>query len=194
MATDTLATISLSKEKQSSLDRFLAKGFPTNKWEEWKYTSLKSLNDFEWNWNTSEKSTNSAPLALENTCEIQTQNGKMTLVGSLPTGVEYLDFASFAAQKPEFIQTFNKRNPILDQNPLYDLNDALASSHQVIWVKKGVKLEKPVLHTYFASVSIASAIQVKLLIYLEEGAELTWVDDLASADDSKSILSTLQAF
>jgi uncharacterized protein YbjQ (UPF0145 family) len=81
MATDTLATISLSKEKQSSMDRFLAKGFPTNKWEEWKYTSLKSLNDIEWNWNTSEQSTNSAALALENTCEIQTQNGKMLYRG-----------------------------------------------------------------------------------------------------------------
>ena len=34
MATDTLVTISLPKEKQSALDRFLAKGFPTNKWEE----------------------------------------------------------------------------------------------------------------------------------------------------------------
>jgi Fe-S cluster assembly protein SufD len=189
MATDTLATISLSKEKQFSLDRFLAQGFPTNKWEEWKYTSLKSLNDIEWNWNTSEQSVNSAALALENTVEIQTQNGKMMLVGSLPQGVEYLDFASFAAQKPEFMQAFNERNPILDQNPLYDLNDALANSHQVIWVKKGVKLEKPVLHTYFASVSIASAIQIKVLIYLEEGAELIWVDDLASSEDSKSILS-----
>lgn len=189
MATDTLVTISLPKEKQSSLDRFLAKGFPTNKWEEWKYTSLKSLNDIEWNWNTSEQSVNSAALALENTVEILTQNGKMTLVGTLPTGVEYLDFVSFAAQNPEFIRTFNERNPILDQNSLYDLNDALASSHQVIWVKKGVKLDKPILHTYFASVSIASAIQIKLLIYLEEGASLTWVDDLASSEDSKSILS-----
>ena len=189
MATDTLVTISLPKEKQSSLDRFLAKGFPTNKWEEWKYTSLKSLNDIKWNWNTSEQSINSAAVALENTVEIRTQNGKMTLVGSLPTGVEYLDFASFAAQNPEFFRTFNERNPILDQNSLYDLNDALASSHQVIWVKKGVKLDKPILHTYFASVSIASAIQIKLLIYLEEGASLTWVDDLASSEDSKSILS-----
>lgn len=189
MATNTLVTISLPKEKQSSLDRFLAKGFPTNKWEEWKYTSLKSLNDIEWNWNTSEQSVNSAVLALENTVEIQTQNGKMTLLGSLPTGVEYLDFASFAAKNPEFIRTFNERNPILDQNSLYDLNEALASSHQVIWVKKGVKLDNPVLHTYFASVSIASAIQIKLLIYLEEGASLTWVDDLASSEDSKSILS-----
>lgn len=189
MATDTLVTISLPKEKQSSLDRFLAKGFPTNKWEEWKYTSLKSLNDIEWNWNTSEQSVNSAALALENSVEIQTQNGKMTLLGSLPSGVEYLDFASFAVQNPEFIRTFNERNPILDQNSLYELNDALASSHQVIWVKKGVKLDKPILHTYFASVSIASAIQIKLLIYLEEGASLTWVDDLASSEDSKSILS-----
>lgn len=189
MATDTLVTISLPKEKQSSLDRFLAKGFPTNKWEEWKYTSLKSLNDIDWNWNTSEQSGNSTELAIDSAFSIQTQNGKMSFLGSLPEGVEYLDFVSFSAQNPDFIKTFNQRNPILDQNSLYDLNEALASSHQVIWVKKGVKLDKPVLHNYFASVSLASAIQIKLLIYLEEGAEMTWIDDLASSGDSKSILS-----
>ena len=113
----------------------------------------------------------------------------MSFLGSLPEGVEYLDFASFSAQNPDFINAFNQRNPILDQNSLYDLNNALSTSHQVIWVKKGRKLDKPVLHTYFASVSIASAIQIKLLIYLEEGAELTWVDDLGSSRESNSILS-----
>ena len=189
MATDTLVSISLPKEKQSSLDRFLAKGFPTNKWEEWKYTSLKSLNDIDWNWNTSEQSGNSTSLSIDSAFSIQTQNGKMSFLGSLPEGVEYLDFASFSAQNPDFINAFNQRNPILDQNSLYDLNNALSTSHQVIWVKKGIKLDKPVLHTYFASVSIASAIQIKLLIYLEEGAELTWVDDLGSSRESNSILS-----
>ncbi len=189
MATDTLVSISLPKEKQSSLDRFLAKGFPTNKWEEWKYTSLKSLNDIDWNWNTSELSGTSSQLDIENAFSIQTQNGKISLTGALPAGVEYLDFATFAAQNPDFIAKFNQRNPILDQNTLYDLNDALASSHQVIWVKKGVKLAKPILHSYFAAVSLASAIQIKWLVYLEEGAEITWVDDLASSEDSKHILS-----
>jgi len=189
MATDTLVTISLPKEKQSALDRFLAKGFPTNKWEEWKYASLKSLNDTEWHWNTSEEASLGAILPVESACTLHTNNGKMTLDGSLPAGVSYLDFANFVDQNPVFANKFAKRNPILDQNSLYDLNDALASSHQVIWVKKGVQVELPILHTYFADVSISSAIQIKLLIYLEEGAQLTWIDDLASSGDSQSILS-----
>lgn len=189
MATDTLVTISLPKEKQSALDRFLAKGFPTNKWEEWKYTSLKSLNDTDWHWNTSEEASVDSILTLDTACTLHTTNGKMTLEGVLPAGVSYLDFANFVNQNPDFANEFAQRNPILDQNSLYDLNDALASSHQVIWVKKGVKVELPILHTYFASVSISSAIQIKLLIYLEEGAQLTWIDDLASSGDSQAILS-----
>jgi Fe-S cluster assembly protein SufD len=189
MATDTLVTISLPKEKQSALDRFLAKGFPTNKWEEWKYTSLKSLNDTDWHWNTSEEASVDSILTLERACTLHTTNGKMTLEGLLPAGVAYLDFANFVHQNPDFAKVFAQRNPILDQNSLYDLNDALASSHQVIWVKNGVKVELPILHTYFASVSISSAIQIKLLIYLEEGAQLTWIDDLASSVDSQAILS-----
>ena len=42
MATDTLVNIPLGKEKQAAMDRVWAKGFPTNKWEEWKDASLKS--------------------------------------------------------------------------------------------------------------------------------------------------------
>jgi Fe-S cluster assembly protein SufD len=189
MALDTLTTISLSKEKRASLDRFLSKGFPTTKWEEWKYTSLKSLNAIDWNWNTSEQIGNKSHADVDTSLQLSTQNGKMSLEGELPAGIEYLDFTSFTSQNPKFSKVFSLRNPILDQNPLYDLNDALATSHQVIWIKKGVKIEKPVLHTYFASVQIASAIQSKLLIYLEEGAALTWVEDLASAHDSQAIFS-----
>jgi Fe-S cluster assembly protein SufD len=77
----------------------------------------------------------------------------------------------------------------LDQNSLYDLNDALTTSHQVIRVKEGTKLEKPIFHKYVADVTTASAIQTKLLIYLEKDTSITWVDDLSTNSASDSILS-----
>ena len=137
MATDTLVSISLGKEKQAAMDRFLAKGFPTNKWEEWKYASLKSLNDIDWNWNSSETPKNAIATSLEASLQLQSFNGKFTTVGSLPNGVEILEFSAFAQQNPDFITKWEKRNQILDQNSLYDLNDALTTTHQVIWVKSG---------------------------------------------------------
>ena len=81
MATDKLVSISLGKEKQAAMDRFLAKGFPTNKWEEWKYASLKSLNDIDWNWNSSETPTNAPATSLEASLQLQSFNGKFTTDG-----------------------------------------------------------------------------------------------------------------
>jgi Fe-S cluster assembly protein SufD len=189
MATDTLVTISLGKEKQAAMDRFLAKGFPTNKWEEWKYASLKSLNDVDWNWNTSEAPAPMPSLDLDTAMLVQTLNGKFSIQSDLPQGIEILEFDAFAQQNPNFIARWLHRNPILDQNSLYDLNEALTSSHQVIWVKAGTILDRPILHQYVADVSLASAIQSKVLIYLEKGASLTWVDDLSTVSSSESILS-----
>ncbi|MEY4274069.1 MAG: hypothetical protein RL638_1017 [Bacteroidota bacterium] len=189
MATDTLVNISLGKEKQAAMDRFLAKGFPTNKWEEWKYASLKSLNDVDWNWNTSEAPASVLPVSLASSLQLKSLNGKFSVEGVLPSGVEILDFTSFAQQNPAFVQAWSNRNQILDQNSMYDLNDALTSSHQVIWIKAGIEIEKPILHQYIAEVSIASAVQSKILIYLEKGAKLTWVDDLSTNSNSDKVLS-----
>jgi hypothetical protein len=124
MATDTLVSISLGKEKQAAMDRFLAKGFPTNKWEEWKYASLKSLNDIDWNWNSSEIPANSTATSIDASLHLQSLNGKFTALGALPTGVDILEFSVFAQQNPAFIARWEKRNQILDQNSMYDLNDA----------------------------------------------------------------------
>lgn len=189
MATDTLVNISLGKEKQAAMNRFLAKGFPTNKWEEWKYASLKSLNDFDWNWNSSEVPTQRLESPLDVSLHVQTLNGKFDSQGALPSGIEILDFASFAKQNSEFIARWINRNQNLDQNSLYDLNEALTTQHQVIWVKAGTVLPKPIVHHYLAEASISSAIQSKILIYLERGAQITWVDDLSTHGKSESILS-----
>jgi Fe-S cluster assembly protein SufD len=189
MATDTLLSVSLGKEKQAAMDRFLAKGFPTNKWEEWKYTSLKSLNDIDWNWNTSETPTNATFTTIDASLQLQSLNGKFNAVGALPNGVELLEFSAFAQQNPAFIAQWEKRNQILDQNSMYDLNDALTTSHQVIWVKLGVHINKPIVHHLMANASIASAIQSKLLIYVEKDAQVTWVDDLHTNASSEAILS-----
>jgi len=100
--------------------------------------------------------------------------------GALPQGIALLPMSEFMAQNPAFDSVWKARNPILDQNSLYDLNDALTADFAVLWVKKGVKIAEPLLHHYLVSGQQDTAVQSKIFIYLEEDSEITWFEQQRS--------------
>jgi Fe-S cluster assembly protein SufD len=171
-----------SSAQKEALDRFKAKGFPTNKWEEWKYASLKSWNDKALDW---------APAALnENlSASLQTQNGNTSFKGTLPAGVEFIPFDAFVAANPTIAAKWEQRLPILDQNSLYDLNTALVVNTQVLWVKAGVSVDQAITHDFILSAAKASAVQSRLIVYVEENASLTLIERAFTKEGSAEVLS-----
>lgn len=171
-----------SSAQKEALERFKAKGFPTNKWEEWKYASLKSWNEKDLDW---------APSALNvaSSAVLQTQNGLTSFHGALPAGVEFSSFDSFLASNPTIAATWEQRFPILDQNSLYDLNTALAVNTQVLWVKAGVTVDQAITHDFIVSAAKASAVQSRLIVYLEENASLTLIERAFTIEGSAEVLS-----
>ena len=171
-----------SSAQKEALERFKAKGFPTNKWEEWKYASLKSWNDKDLDW---------APAALnENlSASLQTQNGNTSFKGTLPAGVEFISFDAFMAANPTIAAKWDQRLPILDQNSLYDLNTALAVNTQVLWVKAGVTVDQAITHDFILSAANASAVQSRLIVYVEENASLTLIERAFTKEGSAEVLS-----
>ena len=171
-----------SSAQKEALERFKAKGFPTNKWEEWKYASLKSWNDKDLDW---------APAALnENlSASLQTQNGNTSFKGTLPAGVEFISFDAFMAANPTIAAKWEQRLPILDQNSLYDLNTALAVNTQVLWVKAGVSVDQAITHDFILSAVKASAVQSRLIVYVEENASLTLIERAFTKEGSAEVLS-----
>jgi Fe-S cluster assembly protein SufD len=171
-----------SSAQKEALERFKAKGFPTNKWEEWKYASLKSWNEKDLDW---------APSALNvaSSAVLQTQNGITSFHGALPAGVEFSSFDSFLASNPTIAATWEQRFPILDQNSLYDLNTALAVNTQVLWVKAGVTVDQAITHDFIVSAAKASAVQSRLIVYLEENASLTLIERAFTIEGSAEVLS-----
>lgn len=134
---------SLTEAQQLARGKFIEKGFPTSKWEEWKYASLKHLNEHNWHWAPESISVDFPKPVWNSFAIIQTLNGNTRSEGTLPHGIALLTMSEFMVQNPEFNLIWKDRNPILDQNSLYDLNEALASDHAVLWVKKGVKIAEP---------------------------------------------------
>lgn len=171
-----------SSAQKEALERFKAKGFPTNKWEEWKYASLKSWNDKDLDW---------APAALnENlSASLQTQNGNTSFKGTLPAGVEFISFDAFMAANPTIAAKLEQRLPILDQNSLYDLNTALVVNTQVLWVKAGVSVDQAITHDFILSAVKASAVQSRLIVYVEENASLTLIECAFTKEGSAEVLS-----
>jgi Fe-S cluster assembly protein SufD len=171
-----------SSAQKEALERFKAKGFPTNKWEEWKYASLKSWNEKDLDW---------IPATLNETssASLQTQNGNTRFYGELPAGVEFISFDAFILANPTIAATWEQRLPILDQNSLYDLNTALVVNTQVLWVKAGVSVDQVITHDYILSVSKASAVQSRLIIYLEADASLTLIERAFTKQGSAEVLS-----
>lgn len=171
-----------SSAQKEALDRFKAKGFPTNKWEEWKYASLKSWNEKDLDW---------TPSAINETSSavLQTQNGLTSIHGTLPAGVEFVSFDAFIASNSTIAAKWEQRLPILDQNSLYDLNTALVVNTQVLWVKAGVSVDQAITHDFILSAAKASAVQSRLIVYVEENASLTLIEHAFTKEGSAEVLS-----
>ena len=171
-----------SSAQKEALERFKAKGFPTNKWEEWKYASLKSWNEKDLDWTPS-------TLNETSSASLQTQNGNTSFHGVLPAGVEFISFDAFIVANPTIAATWEQRLPILDQNSLYDLNTALVVNTQVLWVKAGVSVDQAITHDYILSVAKASAVQSRLIVFLEADASLTLIERSFTKEGSAEVLS-----
>jgi Fe-S cluster assembly protein SufD len=171
-----------SASQKEAIERFKAKGFPTNKWEEWKYASLKSWNDKDLDWTP-------ATLNETSSASLQTQNGNTSFHGTLPAGVEFISFDAFLAANPTIAAKWEQRLPILDQNSLYDLNTALVVNTQVLWVKAGVSVDQAITHDFILSAAQASAVQSRVIVYVETDASLTLIERAYTKEGSAEVLS-----
>lgn len=182
----------LDSSQRNALQKFIEVGFPTSKLEEWKYTSLKSMNEIAWEWSSqSNACSNVTPVDWNPLFTIQTCNGQSSFhTNKSIDGVEFLPFNEFIQNCPEFLSKWNAKDPILEENSLFDLNTAFVHEHVVLWVKKDIQLSQIALHQYCLNgLNQSTAVQTKLLIYLEEGSELSLMERLSSSVSEQVHLS-----
>ena len=188
---NTLVNLSeLSSASSESLTNFMEMGFPTNKWEEWKYASLKPFNEISWSW-TPEIFTHAVAVpAFQQSLTIQNLNGQTSILGDLPEGLTCVPLNQFLNQNAGFKALYEKRNPLLDQNSLYHLNDAFNQNPLVFCVHKGTPLDISIVHQFILEAQAEpTVIQGKIIIYLEEGASLTWIEQQASLGSNSTLFS-----
>jgi Fe-S cluster assembly protein SufD len=128
--------------------------------------------------------------AFQQSLTIQNLNGQTSILGDLPEGLTCVPLNQFLNQNAGFKALYEKRNPLLDQNSLYHLNDAFNQNPLVFCVHKGTPLDISIVHQFILEAQAEpTVIQGKIIIYLEEGASFTWIEQQASLGSNSTIFS-----
>ena len=166
----------LSVEKNGLLQSFLAKGFPTIKQEDWKYTSLKKIvaADFSVEGNgvaISEKDIKKYSLGLQ--YKIIFCGGNLISKPSID-GVSISDFSEFKT---------------LNNDSISGLNSSLAKKGFTIKVAKNTVVENPIEILFFTSTKQDNFVQYRNNIMVEENAQIKFVERIQNLSDAKCFVN-----
>ena len=166
----------LSVEKNGLLQSFLAKGFPTIKQEDWKYTSLKKIvaDNFSVEGNgvaISESDIKKFTLGLQ--YKIVFLGGTLISKPSIE-GVSISDFAEFETKNSDAIS---------------GLNSALAKKGFTIKVDKNTVVENPIEILFFTNTETNNFVQYRNNIVVEENAQIKFVERIQNLSEAKCFVN-----
>ena len=166
----------LSAEKNGLLQSFLAKGFPTIKQEDWKYTSLKKIvaDNFSVEGNgvaISEGNIKKYSLGLRH--KIIFCGGNLISKPSID-GVSISDFSEFKT---------------LNNDSISGLNSSLAKKGFTIKVAKNTVVENPIEILFFTSTKQDNFVQYRNNIVVEENAQIKFVERIQNLSDAKCFVN-----
>jgi len=166
----------LGAEKDELLQSFLAKGFPTIKEEDWKYTSLKKIiaNDFsvEGNGSTiSENDIGKYTLGFEH--KIIFLAGVLISKPNIE-GVSISDFSDFETKNNDAIS---------------GLNSALAKKGFTIKIDSNTIVETPIEILFFSNTKDDNFVQYRNKIVVGNNAQIKFVERIQNLSDAKCFVN-----
>jgi Fe-S cluster assembly protein SufD len=183
----------LNESRQKAWKNYQALSFPGDKDEAWRRTALTGMDRNSYRMETPLGEFSDMPEALKQPLagdqqdgQVITQPGKSieTLSNEYKNcGVIFNSFCRAIELKPDLLEKFGTIvKP--EEDKFAALTSALADDGVILYVPKGVKIANP-LHSIFWGGGEKSAIFSRLFIWLEEGAEVTYVHEYASSHDVK---------
>ena len=184
----------LDEERKAALQKFEAKGFPTKKDEEYKYTNLKEITEKTYNFFPTEEhhitkyQLDTLHLGEENFDWIVFINGKLHKEFS-KISIENAEFLSFnyalndEKHKEVFEQYFNT---IANQDlAMTNLNTAYCKFGFFLKVPKNVVIQKPI-HVFYLSQNQQenTFYNTRNLLIVEEGAKVEVLESHHNFDDT----------
>jgi Fe-S cluster assembly protein SufD len=173
----------LSANREAALARFLERGFPTTRLEDWKYTDLAAVADISQRWLENGAPVSSAEPVSDRVAAIRAAIDIDWIVisnGAIADGMDLagkdgLSIATFSelAHAPGF------------EHPLADLNAALLPDGLHIRVQAGTSHDRPLgLLIVDGADSQPGVAQARIFIELEEGSQAQFVEYHASIGEA----------
>ena len=163
---------------------------PTTREEEWRFTDLSSLRQFQFNVETQSIQTDISSLTLSEAANSRLVfvNGvfapELSAVAHLPSGIVVSNLASLPVVEQESVQQYLAQAEGA-QEVFTALNTAGITDVAVVWVKKNVVVETPI-HLLFISGETATISQPRCLVVAESGSQVSLVEEYTNRRGAES--------
>ena len=179
------------ESKKYFLNKFIEKGFPNKKLENWKFLDLNQI-----------IKNNIGEINFDNDYNIKNKIDSSTLINefehnkiiSINGRIEKIDFSKEDKNNVEIYDDVKINDKSDEKNSLIDLNNAFTNRFYKIIVKKNYHLKKPLIIYHFSNDKMKSKnINLRLDFQLEENSSLRLIDYFYDISD-KNFLNILYNF
>ena len=160
--------------KESFLNKFIAKGFPSKKSENWKFSDLnqiiqKNIGDLSFYNDYSSSNKIDTSIFID-----ELEHNKIVFVNGR---VEKIDFGFEDKNKIEINEDFKPKDKLENNNSLIDLNSAFINKNYKILIKQNYSFNKPLIVYHTSNSKIKSKnINLRLEFELEQNSSLRLID------------------
>ena len=160
--------------KESFLNKFIAKGFPSKKSENWKFSDLnqiiqKNIGDLSFYNDYSSSNKIDTSIFID-----ELEHNKIVFVNGR---VEKIDFGFEDKNKIEINEDFKPKDKLENNNSLIDLNSAFTNKSYKILIKQNYSFNKPLIVYHTSNSKIKSKnINLRLEFELEQNSSLRLID------------------
>ena len=160
--------------KESFLNKFIAKGFPSKKSENWKFSDINQIiqkNIGELSFYNDYSSSNKIDTSI---FIDELEHNKIVFVNGR---VEKIDFAFEDKNKIEINEDSKPKDKLENNNSLIDLNSAFTNKSYKILIKQNYSFNKPLIVYHTSNSKIKSKnINLRLEFELEQNSSLRLID------------------
>lgn len=183
--------------RDAAFDDFRRIGFPTKKVERYKYTDIPALFEPDYGLNLNRLDIPVDPYEAFR-CDVPNLSTQLYFVlndgfydkalpkgHSLPDGVVVGSLAKYAAEHPDFVAKYYAKLAKTADDVITALNTMLAEDGLLVYVPKGVVVEKAVQVINILRSDVDLMVNRRVLIVVEEGAQIKLLFCDHAADDRR---------